>query len=175
MSVQNVQVSRPQASLYNDATLLSPGAHFRILHLHSSSEDTSPIICDITCHHISSRQHFIALSYVWGSNDRTHRATIGGQDSPLTASLDEAVRQIRSRDEVVAVWIDQICINQDDSTEKNGQVALMRRIYTAAAQVLVWLGQEADDSDAVMELWHDVGLEARRLGRERYWTNEAIG
>jgi hypothetical protein len=37
-------------------------------------------------------------------------------------------------------WIDQICVNQDDISERNHQVGLMKDIYSRAAKVLVWLG-----------------------------------
>lgn len=38
------------------------------------------------------------------------------------------------------IWIDQICINQQDDTERGHQIALMGEIYSSARQVLVWLG-----------------------------------
>ncbi|KAK3953679.1 heterokaryon incompatibility protein-domain-containing protein [Pseudoneurospora amorphoporcata] len=50
-----------------------------------------------------------------------------------------------------ALWIDQICINQDDDQEKGFQVQLMREIYSLADKVLVWLGPDADACDEVMQ------------------------
>ena len=44
-----------------------------------------------------------------------------------------------------------MCINQNDPTERDHQVAFMKDIYTRASRVLVWLGTAADDSDAVMD------------------------
>ncbi|OAG05795.1 HET-domain-containing protein, partial [Paraphaeosphaeria sporulosa] len=38
------------------------------------------------------------------------------------------------------IWIDAICINQDDTLEKGKQVSLMSEIYRKAIQVNVWLG-----------------------------------
>ncbi len=38
-------------------------------------------------------------------------------------------------------WIDAICINQDDNTEKTSEVLKMADIYRSAASVLVWLGE----------------------------------
>ena len=38
------------------------------------------------------------------------------------------------------LWIDALCINQNDNVEKSGQVALIGEIYSRASQVLVWLG-----------------------------------
>lgn len=40
------------------------------------------------------------------------------------------------------LWVDAICINQHVIPEKNDQVAIMRRIYLGAENVVVWLGEE---------------------------------
>ena len=37
-------------------------------------------------------------------------------------------------------WIDQVCINQDDESEKRSQVRMMDVIYRQASNVVVWLG-----------------------------------
>lgn len=39
------------------------------------------------------------------------------------------------------LWIDAICINQDDIAEKNSQVAMMAEIYKKATRVNIWLGE----------------------------------
>lgn len=38
------------------------------------------------------------------------------------------------------IWIDALCINQNDIEERNHQVHLMGQIYAKATEVLVWLG-----------------------------------
>jgi hypothetical protein len=54
--------------------------------------------------------------------------------------------------------VDQICINQHDLNERNRQVSLMGRNYNQAKQTFVWLGPEAENSNAAMsfleDLWH---------------------
>jgi hypothetical protein len=45
------------------------------------------------------------------------------------------------------LWVDQICINQDDVVEKSSQVTLMKDIYKQAHLVLVWLGNDAPTSE----------------------------
>lgn len=40
------------------------------------------------------------------------------------------------------LWIDAICIDQEDTSERNAQVAIMSRIYSSAKRVIVWLGIE---------------------------------
>jgi hypothetical protein len=38
------------------------------------------------------------------------------------------------------MWVDAICLNQEDDQEKNHRVAMMKTIYETAEQVVVWLG-----------------------------------
>lgn len=42
------------------------------------------------------------------------------------------------------IWIDQICINQNDHLERGHQVSIMKRIFSQAKEVIVWLGEEDD-------------------------------
>jgi hypothetical protein len=45
---------------------------------------------------------------------------------------------------VRVLWLDAICINQEDNAEKSIQVPLMRQIYQQASQVCVYLGEAKD-------------------------------
>jgi Heterokaryon incompatibility protein (HET) len=62
------------------------------------------------------------------------------------------LRRLRFEDKVRVLWIDAICINQDDREEKNQQVPLIGKIYSRTAGLLIWLGQGDDDSDRAMDL-----------------------
>lgn len=45
------------------------------------------------------------------------------------------------------LWIDAICINQEDIQERNSQVQMMRRIYVAATRVISFVTSEVRDVD----------------------------
>ena len=45
------------------------------------------------------------------------------------------------------VWIDAICINQNDTAERGLQIGKMRELYTDAWSVVIWLGDESEDSE----------------------------
>jgi hypothetical protein len=64
----------------------------------------------------------------------------------ITANLYSALRSLRWRSESRFLWVDAICICQDDLEERGLQVALMRQIYQNATQTVVYLGDEADES-----------------------------
>ncbi|KAK0669124.1 heterokaryon incompatibility protein-domain-containing protein [Cercophora samala] len=56
------------------------------------------------------------------------------------------------------LWIDAICIDQENVAEKNTQVPLMSTIYSQAT-VLVWLGAGTRSTDDAMELMQDVAAQ----------------
>ncbi|KAL8976583.1 MAG: hypothetical protein Q9205_007436, partial [Flavoplaca limonia] len=53
------------------------------------------------------------------------------------------------------IWVDAICINQNDHVEKAHQVTRMARIYTDARRVIVWLGEHENESRLATQLLQD--------------------
>lgn len=51
------------------------------------------------------------------------------------------------------MWVDDICINQDDEKERSQEVQIFYRIYAEAKNVLIWLGPESKDSDLAMDFF----------------------
>ncbi|KAF2125010.1 HET-domain-containing protein, partial [Dothidotthia symphoricarpi CBS 119687] len=113
---------------------------------------------------LGTQPQYEALSYVWkpqdGSIDPTRIPksvtikSLNGVAIPISANLDVALRHLRNEHHARTLWIDAICINQEDSTERNQQVSLMGKIYSLAKQVLVWLGPSSagwNDSDFAMD------------------------
>lgn len=70
---------------------------------------------------------------------------------PITSSLAAALFRLRSLEESIFLWIDQICINQTDTHEKEQQIPLMGLIYTHATNTVIWLGDE-DGQDPQLAL-----------------------
>lgn len=76
------------------------------------------------------------------------------------------------------LWIDAICINQQDILERNQQVNLMATIYQRATIVRVWLGNdEKNDATTVFkafeELEHGLGIMTNGGGQIRQFDEEA--
>lgn len=74
----------------------------------------------------------------------------------VTLNLESALRNIRCKTAAekgrqAPLWIDAICINQEDVDERDEQVRRMKAIYQGADQVLIWLGDydEPSDKDAL--------------------------
>lgn len=49
------------------------------------------------------------------------------------------------------LWIDAICINQRSIAERSVQVMHMGEVYTKAASVIAWLGEESNDSNLAFD------------------------
>jgi hypothetical protein len=71
---------------------------------------------------------------------------------PITHNLDLALRYLRDEAHARMIWIDNLCIDQYFTDEKNHQVAYMGKIYWNAECVIVWLGIEQDRSNAAFDL-----------------------
>jgi hypothetical protein len=98
---------------------------------------------------------YTALSYVWGAPIFERPLTCNGYQTAITHNLDLALRHVRRSDSPVNLWVDQICINQDDLKEKGQQVNFMSMIYRRSWVTVVWLGEEADSSSDALELMRD--------------------
>jgi hypothetical protein len=95
---------------------------------------------------------FKALSYVWGDSTSTSRLCIDGAELEITRNLAIALRYMRHRTETQVFWVDGICINQADMSERCEQVLLMAEIYRQADRVVGWLGEEENDSSVAMNM-----------------------
>ncbi|OCK76902.1 HET-domain-containing protein, partial [Lepidopterella palustris CBS 459.81] len=49
------------------------------------------------------------------------------------------------------IWVDAICIDQDNFEEKSHQIQLMAKIYSKAIRALAWLGEAAGDSNRALK------------------------
>ena len=115
----------------------------RILTLFAGSGD-DPLcgkLAEINVKYLDT-EYYEPLSYVWGDPARTHSFSCDGKTLGLTQSLNHALRQLRKADSDRKIWVDQICINQNDLVERGKQVRFMNRIYKCANHVLVWLGTD---------------------------------
>jgi hypothetical protein len=72
---------------------------------------------------------YTALSYCWGDPSNLVELPCDGGVLRVTPSLYEALGEIIKFSPHKALWIDQICINQDNLEEKAEQVSKMNMIY----------------------------------------------
>lgn len=128
----------------------------RLLRFVDSDADTAPIRCRLDAYNLDHCPPFVALSYTWGDVYPTRDMILNGEVFPLRQNLHSALSVLREdtlkqgscSDDLF--WIDAICINQQDDTERSHQVNMMGTIYSEARFVLVWLGPGGVDSDRAL-------------------------
>ena len=92
-----------------------------------------------------------ALSYTWGPPDFPCSMVCNGLTFPITANLYEALIRLKTRESSRYLWIDAICINQFDATEKARQVGNLFAIFRRASKVTVWLGEATASTHMAFE------------------------
>jgi hypothetical protein len=112
----------------------------RGLRLLPSWTESAPLIIEFEELALDEPLRFEALSYAWGGQALDRSVICNGQEIPIAATCEAALRRLRHKTRVRRLWIDQICIDQMSVEEKNQQVALMGEVYSKAWRVIVWLG-----------------------------------
>lgn len=100
---------------------------------------------------------FEALSYAWGDPEPQRPILVNGHRFDVGPNLHSMLhaRSMMFRERLV--WVDAICINQNDNDEKSVQITLMKGIYQKAKRTVAWLGDPFDAPLAVMTIRRIVG------------------
>ena len=124
---------------------------------------------------------FIPLSYEWGATQpEAHFILLQGRPSEVRENLYNALRHIlhlivgsdsdaqasssiHPRDRLVDengdplryIWIDAVCIDQENIAERNHQVSMMTEVYSAATLVLAWSGIASSETRRAVDLFRD--------------------
>jgi hypothetical protein len=133
--------------------------HIRLLHIQPGKPGDA-IQATISITQLSRSPEYEALSYTWGSMSDPQQIEITDRSTGeekmaltlITANCHAALRRLRHGIvEPRIIWVDSICINQEDIDERNHQITLMTSIYKSAACVIVYLGEEANGSNEAMD------------------------
>ncbi|KAG4438391.1 hypothetical protein IFR05_006097 [Cadophora sp. M221] len=103
---------------------------------------------------------YTALSYAWGTDSDAEVIQVKGARTrmlKITKSLACALRSLRSSHYQI-FWIDALCIDQNNVEEKNYQVSRMAEIYRRANEVVIWLGEAANDSKLAMDFMANISV-----------------
>jgi hypothetical protein len=118
----------------------------RFLHLKPGKDSAQPIECYTSIARLDEKPQFEALSYMWGRPDIKKVILLDGKRFEVWENLWLALLHIRLEHTTRVLWIDAMCIDQSDVTERNHQVKQMKDIYSCAITVLVWLGLDDESS-----------------------------
>lgn len=70
---------------------------------------------------------------------------IEGNSVEITKNLFLALRDLRDEGRDLRLWVDALCINQQDEAEKNVQVKMMGQIYATADQTIIYILSQDDE------------------------------
>lgn len=115
------------------------------------SSGSNTIECKLHTVALTDCPSYIALSYTWGSPENLVSIHIDGKELFVRENLWSFLATMLHDRRWRLFWIDAICIDQSNSSERNHQVNMMRQIYAQAHLVVVWLGPAEDFSDLAVE------------------------
>jgi Heterokaryon incompatibility protein (HET) len=125
----------------------------RIVLIQPNSTQSAQIVCTLVTTKLTSPTYaYQCLSYVWGNPTQSKNIVCNNSTVKVTENLYTAMKNIRQKSDTLAIWIDQLCINQVDLSERSQQVLLMAEIYRKAQKTIIWLGKSADNSDLAMKV-----------------------
>ncbi|KAK0117539.1 hypothetical protein ONS95_011878 [Cadophora gregata] len=144
----------------------------RLLRIHpvsqqpSNVKDTKVVSCSLEVRSLDDASlEFDALSYVWGDAMQAMPIFIDNKVLLVSRNLYEALESFRDNGKIPGLlWVDAICINQQDSLERNHQVTLMARLYRQAEKVHIWMGPEMKYTAALFDKLEDCGGDVLRPG-----------
>ncbi|PMD45987.1 HET-domain-containing protein, partial [Hyaloscypha variabilis F] len=165
---------------YHPIDLDRPGV--RLLQL-SRGKRGDDIHCDLFDGWISQVEQGIpyeALSYTWETTEKSAQITVNGCTMQVTSNLYSALQHLRLEAVDRVLWVDAICINQENMEERRHQVQLMSQIYKEAERVLVWLGEGTEESDLLMDVMkqlHEISVKIEGDWRPlaQFWFNPRAG
>ncbi|EWZ29541.1 uncharacterized protein FOBCDRAFT_149691 [Fusarium oxysporum Fo47] len=119
-----------------------------------------------------------AVSYTWakgnGKREKDHAIFIGNRWDilPITENCFDALQNCRLNDRDRRLWVDAICINQSNISERTHQVGMMRYIYSTASRVLIYLG--IGDTGSGSEITDDPEILSGNPYFSRIWVVQEI-
>lgn len=128
------------------------------------------MICELAVHTRIDAPAYVTVSYTWGSEEDLECLSVNGLSMLVRRNCFNALWQLRLHNVKLLIWIDSICINQDDKDEKSNQVRLMGLLYANAQFTVACIGSslclqaivqliEVQDSDV-----------SSALPKSRHWS-----
>jgi hypothetical protein len=133
-SVMTDEHSEPSNSISMDpnstySALNQNKREIRLLTLLCSGGFEDDIRCKLDVVSLDETLTYTALSYCWGNQNERREILVNEKTVSVTKSLEIALRYARKDLQDMVLWVDAICINQENLKEKSYQVGMMGSIY----------------------------------------------
>ncbi|KAI9775913.1 MAG: hypothetical protein M1839_000702 [Geoglossum umbratile] len=126
------------------------GGEIRLLTIRSQSSYTLESV------YLRDNPHYVAVSYCWGDVKDLRNVRVNDYEVQLRGHVCAMLSNLYYKHQVARLWLDMVCINQNDLDEKSEQVPMM------ATKVYAWLGE----ADPLIDCVFDVLQEFRDRRRE---------
>jgi hypothetical protein len=117
----------------------------RVLYL-APGKSADALRCGLITLSLANNPRYEALSYAWGLVDSFNLIGVDGCPMRIRANLQTALRHLRYERRDRILWVDALCINQEDEVERAQQVAHIGVIYSKAMATVIYLGDLDDDA-----------------------------
>lgn len=140
------------------------GTDIRYVTLQPFNKDVGLVECTLWQKPLEEAQ-YTAVSYAWGNACVTESILVAGQEFEVTANLAVCLKHLAIRlaakdtaedGSGFNIWVDAVCINQEDIAERNAQVLRMKDIFPHADKLIVWLGDEGPHTGPAVERINDI-------------------
>jgi hypothetical protein len=136
----------------------------RILRLLPDSDSDGPVCGELWHINLENDEHpeYDALSYTWGETSIMSAQKIeidGNKNFLVTPNACQALKDIRFLDKALMIWVDAICIDQENSIERGAQVQIMSKIYSNANTVRTWLECEIPEEAGFLDIFDSPDLD----------------
>ena len=139
----------------------------RLLRILPTKHFNDPLVCQLETVSLDGSRSYEVLSWCWGLSEDMTTIKVNGRQARCRSNLEVALRHFRHAELNRTMWVDAICINQDDTSEKNRQVPLMGSIYRQAQTVCIWLGEGDQDAEEGATIMNDLN-QYRTLSKVRH-------
>jgi hypothetical protein len=156
---------------------LPSDAHIRLITIVKGG-NSADIRLTLTVEDSSSCLRYKCLSYTWDGPrvsdtgqewcDPVFQISINDSSVFVRRNLHDVLHHFRDLGYLGPLWIDALCINQQDGSEKDAQVARMSHIYGGAVEVLAWLGTANNSTVPAMQ-----SMEKLLVNQDEIMTAEA--
>ncbi|RDW59946.1 hypothetical protein BP6252_13033 [Coleophoma cylindrospora] len=136
----------PPKFVYQSLRTHYKAGDMRLVHLQPGKEDEK-IQLRIQNMEIRNRTKYEALSYQWGNTKNPQEIEVNGYPFHVTSNLHAALKRLRNPHGIRTLWIDAICMDQNNDAELSSQLTKMHDIYELAQGVVMWLGEDNSNVD----------------------------
>lgn len=151
------------------------------VYLRSHSDD---LHCDLDLHcdvgYFSlleePKPEYMTISYCWGDSTRSSKILLNGQPFYVPENTKLALWRMVDKElgKYRILWIDAVCINQDDKAERASQVALMGKIYSSSQGNLIYLSGSSNCAQEIADSLHSIEKDIESIvGADESWEDYA--